>query len=381
LYLQITLPHPKPKDFRLFHEIIICLWQSHLSGATFFLSARLIFGEAAQIPITLLTSFAILWQLSATQSRSFAPQSVSQNNHTHMFKLLLLVIFPTWFFLETSYVNDGYTSSFPYQLENPDATLIMPVGLKEVSGLGPMGQMFAAINDETGIVFLLDKTTGEVKKQVTFKESGDFEGVEIVDNDAWAIKSNGTLYRIKNFMEPNPEVQAYKSFLDKENDVEGLAFDAKNNRLLLGCKGRGLDREGMPLNKAIYAFDLTTMSVADTPAFLLTLPNLEGFLANSDEPGAKKKMEHVYTSEDSQLKFSPSGIAVHPISGDIYITSARGNTLLVLYSDGKIRNLERLKKSVHTQPEGLCFDADGTMYIANEGLNESPGKVYVFHPK
>ncbi len=298
-----------------------------------------------------------------------------------MSKLLFFVLFPAWFSLETSCVNDGYTSSFPYQLENPDATLIMPDGLKEVSGLGPMGQMLAAINDETGIVFLLDKTTGEVKKQVAFKDSGDFEGIEIVGNDAWAIKSNGTLYQIKNFMEPNPEVQTYKSFLDKENDVEGLAFDPKNNRLLLGCKGKGLDREGMPLNKAIYAFDLTTMTVADTPAFLLTLPNLEGFLSSSDEPGAKKKMEHVYASEDTQLKFSPSGIAIHPLTGDIYITSARGNTLLVLDSTGKIRYLERLKKNVHNQPEGICFDADGTMYIANEGLDELPGKVYVFHQK
>lgn len=302
-----------------------------------------------------------------------------------MFKVLLFVFFPAWFSIEPSCISGEYVSSFQYSLEAPETTLIMPDGLKEVSGLSftadAADQMLAAINDETGIVFFLDKTTGEIKKQVPFKDSGDFEGLEIVGNDAWAIKSNGTLYQIKNYANPNPEVLTFKSFLNKENDVEGLAFDPKNNRLLLGCKGKGLDREGMPLNKAIYAFNLSTMTVPDTPAFLLTLPNLQGFLSNSDEPGAKKKMEHVYASEDTQLKFSPSGIAIHPLTGDVYITSARGNTLLVLDSTGNIRFLERLKKSVHTQPEGICFGPDGTMYIANEGLDELPGKVYVFYPK
>ncbi|MBI1224403.1 MAG: hypothetical protein GC192_04120 [Bacteroidetes bacterium] len=297
-----------------------------------------------------------------------------------MSKLLLLILFPTWFTLENSCLNNEYFSSFPYELEAPDATLIMPEELKEVSGLGIQGQLLATINDEKGIVYLLDKTTGEVKKQVLFKDSGDFEGLEIVGNDVWAIKSNGTLYQIKNFLEPDPEVQTFKSFLNKDNDVEGLAYDKKNNRLLLGCKGKGVDKEGTPLNKAIYAFDLNTKTVGDEPAFLLTLPNLQGFLENCGDPGAKKKMEHVYVQKDEQMKFSPSGIAIHPITGDIYVTSARGNTLLVLDSTGKILYLERLKKSMHNQPEGICFDEDGTMYIANEGLDDLPGKVFVFHP-
>lgn len=302
-----------------------------------------------------------------------------------MLKILLFVFISLWPSLETHQLKDADISIFPYSLESPDATLIMPNWLKEVSGLGitagTSNEMLAAINDETGIVFFLDKNTGEVKNQVFFKDSGDFEGLEIVGEDAWAIKSNGTLYQIRKYAEHNPDIITYKSFLNKDNDVEGLAFDSKNNRLLLGCKGKGLDREGMPLNKAIYAFDLASKTVADTPAFLLTLPNLEGFLSNSDEPGAKKKMEHVYAAEDAQLKFSPSGIAIHPLTGDVYITSARGNTLLVLDSTGKIRFLERLKKSIHNQPEGICFGPDGTMYIANEGLDDMPGKIYVFHQK
>jgi uncharacterized protein YjiK len=77
------------------------------------------------------------------------------------------------------------------------------------------------------------------------------------------------------------------------------------------------------------------------------------------------------------MKFSPSAIAVHPITGEIYVTSSKGKLLLVLDRQGRIVHLEKLKKSLHTQPEGICFDADGTMFIANEG-KDGKAKIYKF---
>ncbi len=270
---------------------------------------------------------------------------------------------------------------FPYHLNNPDAAFSMPSELKEISGLSLTGNagMIAAVNDEKGIIYLLDKSDGQIKSRIEFRDEGDYEGIEIVGHNAWVIKSNGTLYHVENYEQPNPEVKSYKSFLSKENDVEGLAYDPTNNRLLIGCKGKGHDQSGAPLNKAIYAFDLQTKTMSDEPAFLLTLPALKDFLEKNGGARADKLMDDVLMPQEASLKFSPSGIAVHPKTGDIYITSARGNSLLVLNSSGEILHIEHLKKSVHAQPEGICFDTDGTLYISNEGLDGSPAKIYVFH--
>ncbi len=302
-----------------------------------------------------------------------------------MSQVLLFGLFASWFAFHNGSVPTfiGSHPPFPYHLDHPDAAFDMPNELKEISGisLAGGGQMLAAVNDEKGIIFLLDKSNGTIKSRIVFREEGDYEGIEIVGNDAWVSKSNGTLYQVKNFASPNPEVQSFKSFLNKENDVEGLAFDAKNNHLLLGCKGKGASGDGAAFKKAIYAFDLATKTVSETPAYLLTLPDLEDFLKTSGESDAEKKMEHIASPEETEMKFSPSGIAVHPKTGEIYVTSARGNTLLVLNSKGKILHLERLKKSVHGQPEGICFDSDGTLFIANEGADGSPGKIFVFYAK
>jgi uncharacterized protein YjiK len=270
---------------------------------------------------------------------------------------------------------------FSYHLNDPDATFSMPSELKEISGLSLTGNagMIAAVNDEKGIIYLLGKSDGQIKSRIEFRDEGDYEGIEIVGNDAWVCKSNGTLYHVENYEQPNPQVTSYKSFLSKENDVEGLAYDPVNNRLLIGCKGKGAVQPNAPLNKAIYAFDLQTKTVSEQPAFLLTEPALKEFLAKNGGSKASKLMEDIFQPQEEALKFSPSAIAIHPKTGDVYIASAKGNTLLVLSAAGEILHIEHLKKSVHAQPEGICFDTDGTLYIANEGLDGSPAKIYVFH--
>ena len=68
--------------------------------------------------------------------------------------------------------------------------------------------------------------------------------------------------------------------------------------------------------------------------------------------------------------FNPSGIAIHPITKEIYILSAEGNTLIVVDHEGRLNYAIHLKKSLFKQPEGITFDSKGTMYISNEGHGE-----------
>jgi uncharacterized protein YjiK len=78
--------------------------------------------------------------------------------------------------------------------------------------------------------------------------------------------------------------------------------------------------------------------------------------------------------------FNPSGISVHPLTQEVYILSSEGNTLLVLAPSGKIIHAIHLKKSLFPQPEGIAFDSNGTMYIANEGHGEKATiKTFKYH--
>ncbi|MCC7244226.1 MAG: SdiA-regulated domain-containing protein, partial [Saprospiraceae bacterium] len=72
--------------------------------------------------------------------------------------------------------------------------------------------------------------------------------------------------------------------------------------------------------------------------------------------------------EDKPNFFSPSGIAIHPKTGEIFVISTAKKRLVVLdYTTGQIRFAVRLDKKVMPQPEGISFDAAGNLLISSEG--------------
>ena len=127
---------------------------------------------------------------------------------------------------------------FGYHLHEPDETFEMPGKLVEISGLtiSQDGKYLLAINDEKGKIYYINKTTGEVEKNIEFRDEGDYEGIEAVGDKIYVVKSNGNIYEVINAEQDNQETIKHKFFLTKDNDVEALGYDKKHHRLLVGCK-------------------------------------------------------------------------------------------------------------------------------------------------
>ncbi len=271
-------------------------------------------------------------------------------------------------------------SKFPYQTDMPDDVFVMPKKLKEISGLGFSSdyKKLVAVQDEQGILFFLDKNTGKIVNEVEFWDAGDYEGVEIVGNEAFVVKSTGTIYRIKL---ERKEVEKYNFFLEQENDVEGLAYDKANNRLLLACKAKAGQGETSKTKKGIYSFDLKQLQLKTEPAFTVSQQDVLQYLSTSDYLKDKDKLLEHFDENADEFSFAPSSLAIHPLSGQIYILSSVGKLLMIIDMNSAIVHIEKLKKKIHAQPEGICFDQDGTMYIANEAKDDEPGKILVFKMK
>ncbi len=239
-------------------------------------------------------------------------------------------------------------AQFPYDLDHPELLAEMPEILGEISGLGMHGDELFAIQDEDGILFRLSTADGSVRGQYAFWGEGDYEGVEVVGDAVWVTKSNGRLYEILGYGTEDQEVNEYNTWLNGDNDVEGLAYDAANHRLLLACKddpkGNGLDKA----NRYIFAFDLATRKLGEEAVF--SIPR-----------------------EDD---FAPSSLAIHPLTGQLFLTSSVGNQLLVARADGTIETVKLLDKQWFPQPEGLTFAPDGTLYLSTEARYGAPGRIY-----
>lgn len=271
--------------------------------------------------------------------------------------------------------------SFDYRLDDPDQAFKLPNELEEISGLGISedGEELVAVQDEDGILFFINPYNGEVTREAKFWKDGDYEGVEWVGNTIYVVKSTGTIYEISDPATANQQVEKYNFFLNDDNDVEGLAYDKANGRLLLACKAQAGYEVEYPHKKGIYAFNLDEKKLTEAPVYFVDADSVRHYL---DQAPAIRKLEKLmeFFDPDEAFGFSPSAIAIHPLTGHLYITSSVGKMLLVLDRSGRILHIEKLSKKVHPQPEGICFDPNGGLFLSNEGKGGTP-KFYRFNLK
>ena len=277
-----------------------------------------------------------------------------------MAKRSLYLIPILWATISINLLAQG-ANDFPYNLEEPLRLYTLPESLEEISGLTYYadGQL-AALNDEHGRVYVFDINERKVVHRIRFEGDGDFEGIELVDNYMYAIKSNGKLYRFNIEMEG--VVEKLPSPFNSKNDIEGLGYDPDQQKLLVALKGDG-DIKGVDVKgKAIYGFNLGTDKFEKLPLYTLKDKDVERVL------GAKHK------------KIKPSGIAVHPISGEVYVIASSGRALVVFHKNGKPKNLSLLRSKLFPQPEGIAFAPNGDLFISNEREGEG-GTILHFKMK
>ncbi len=269
-----------------------------------------------------------------------------------------------------------------YNLKEPDQEFDLPDILEEISGLSfdKNFEKLYAVQDEKGIIFIINKTTGEIEKEIEFHKDGDYEGIEVVGDVVYVVKSTGTIYEVKNAGKEDQEKEKYNLFLSRENDVEGLCFDEESNMLLMACKGvpaTGESFEVIRYKKVVYGFDIETKEIDSIPIYDVQLDGIHKCLHTSSSIKDTEKLTDHFSYDKKDINFNPSAIAIHPLTKDIYILSSAGKTLIVLNTKGEIIYIERLNKKIHRQPEGIAFDKDGTLYISNEAKGET-AKIYRF---
>ena len=268
------------------------------------------------------------------------------------------------------------TYQFPYDLSKPNGNFKLSNRLTEISGLSlsPDGQELVAVNDEQGKIFYLNKKNGEIEREVKFGKAGDYEGIESVGDKIYVVKHNGDIYKVKDLDKDKPEAKEYSTKLDSKYDVEGLAYDAAHNRLLLVCKGKAGDGKDMKGVRAVYGFDLEENKLDKEPAYTVDREKIKDHFKSNN---VSQRLIDVFTPEYASDAFGPSGIAIHPKTSDICIISSVGKLLVILSPSGEIKYMEKLDASIFKQPEGICFDTDGTLYISTEGKG-GRGRLFRF---
>ena len=252
-----------------------------------------------------------------------------------------------------------------YNLLEPTETFVLPETLTEISALALVNDStVACVEDESGVIFLFSLKKGKMVDQLRFAGPGDYEGLELVGDLAYVLKSNGNLYE---YSFSDMTTNTIKTPLKRSNNPEGLAYDSANHRLLIACKGKpGLGENKMD-GKTIYSYHLD-QGFNSTPAYHITPDDLRSWNEQQELPINLTKRK---------TSFMPSAVGIHPLTGDIYVLATVGKLLIILDSTGAIKDCMPLSPRVFRQPEGICFTSKGDLVISSEG-QDGNGKIQFF---
>lgn len=229
-----------------------------------------------------------------------------------------------------------------YNLKEPSGVWEMPETLEEISGIEIIkNQKIICHNDEDGNLFVYDLNKKTVIKTISFADEGDYEDLAIHGNTAFVLRSDGTIFEVQNYMNV-PKTIKHKTFLTDDDNAEGLFFEAEKNILLIACKENSKEKNGQG-TKYVYEFLLNENTLNPSPIFTISQKDI-----------------------NSKSEFSPSGIAIHPISKYIYVLSSVGKMLAEFTSEGTLQKIYSINYSHFLQPEGISFSENGDLYISNE---------------
>jgi uncharacterized protein YjiK len=235
----------------------------------------------------------------------------------------------------------------------PDLQWRLPDRLREISGLAVTadGRVFGH-DDESAIIYEIDVAQGRLAKAFALGdpvETGDFEGMAITANgDFWIVTSRGRLFRFREGADgAHVAYDRFDTELDDVCEIEGLAYLAAEESLILACKRN--HARSMRDTVSLHIWPIG--AAAATP--WLSLPEAE--IARA--AGVRS--------------FQPSAVEIDPATGRVVLVSANDGAFAELSAEGGFVAARALPQS-HQQPEGVSILPDGSLVIADEAGNARP---------
>jgi len=250
--------------------------------------------------------------------------------------------------------------------------------LTEISGITFLNDsVVLAVADEEGELFYYNLKQNKVIKKQAFGPPDDYEDLVKVGNDLYIVVSNGLIHHIKNFSSAKPRLNSFKTPLKGKNNIEGIAYDEKNKRLLLSAKDNGLDDNVK--TKEIYAFDLASGKFNSSPVYTINIEDIESQFKGDALEESSKKLLKALGNENMNKIFRPSAITIKPSTNEVFVLSSINNLIAVISPSGELSKIIPLIGKSFKQPEGIAFSPDGSLYISNEGKTGQGNIIKLTH--
>lgn len=254
--------------------------------------------------------------------------------------------------------------ALPYHFAKPDQRFELDKDLREISGLAWWNDdTLVTIEDESATIYFLSAKDGTILKKTDFGDKGDYEGIAVEKRVIYVLRSDGDVFKVKHPLREKSKADKNETDLSQSDDTEGLSSDPKGESLLIAAKEYG-EYKGF---RVIYKMEIGAKDIDEKPFLLI------------DEKVLLKALHTKYGNRFGS-SFKPSGIAFHPLTGELYIVSAANHLLAAFDEQNRLIDVVKLPKVYAAQVEGICFAPNGQLFISTEGGKEK-GKIVVLEMK
>ena len=253
----------------------------------------------------------------------------------------------------------GYNSPAGYDLRKPTEAELGKV-LNEISGLAwdKQNGALVTIADDKEKIFQIGLKNKKLKdlSDKAIPPDSDTEDIVYTDSAYYLLSSWGEIRKVPIGAKDSTAISRYSLGLKGQNDFETMYYDSSAKGFILICKS--CEHEKGKGTRTAYRFNPQTTIFDSVPFFIISKAAVEEKI------------------KDPDASFDPSGGAIHPITGELYILSSSGNLLVITNTKGKIKEVFKLNPDKFPQAEGIAFAPNGDMYISNEGKFGKPTLLF-----
>ncbi|MCY2957238.1 MAG: SdiA-regulated domain-containing protein [Planctomycetota bacterium] len=251
-----------------------------------------------------------------------------------------------------------------YDLSKPLRVFTLPAELREISGITAIdANTVACVQDEKGAIYFFDLREGRVVRRAKFGPKGDYEGLAVVRDEFFVLRSDGVLLRLQAVDDRFEIVQTIELHIGQK-EFEGLACDRDGKQLIIAPKSVAKDEQDV---RTLFAVDLAKLELFAAPLLSLRVAAVAVAARQLGVTLASKVTDKGKLKLDLSLRLSE--VAVAPDTGDFWLLSGADRTMLVVDRAGKVKGLHQFAEATLAQPEGATFLPNGELVIASEGVD------------
>jgi len=255
--------------------------------------------------------------------------------------------------------EDGY-----FDLQHPNSVRTLPMGVQPFSDVTFLDSThLIGLNQESGSLFVYDMVENSVSPFLPCDFGSKICNISSIDSTLLLVDDEKHIHFLRA-----PYDAASLTTLGLENEqfeAAGVCFHQESHRLFLMSSNE--ERTEGYSSSSVYAYNLNQQKLNAQPLFYISGEDIEAFAIENKLIAPHSDLSIIDDTLES-MNFTPSAIAVHPKTNEIYVLSRADHSLVVFNQFGEIVNFTSLDKTTFSDPSAMTFKKNGDLVITDGNL-------------